>query len=79
MQISVTIIPLFDLSGVTKIPRCKAGSYLYVIKTYPIHGCHFKCFVSIYPAFLLVLEIYLMQHLFPCKGEKTVGWHTSMS
>ena len=65
MQISVTIISLFDLSGVT-IFRDVILFILYVIKPYPIHECHLKC----YPALPLVLEIYFMQHLFPCKGEK---------
>ena len=77
MQISVTIISLFDLSGVT-IFRDVILFILYVIKPYPMLNV-FSNVKFQYPALPFVLEIYFMQHLFSCKGEKTVDWHESMS
>ena len=68
MQISVTIISLFDLSGVT-IFRDVILFILYVIKPYPILNV-FSNVKFQYPALPLVLEIYFMQHLFPCNAEK---------
>ena len=63
MQISVTIISLFDLSGVT-IFRDVILFILYVIQPYLILNVfsNVKFQYITFPALPFILEIYLMQH-----------------
>ena len=66
MQIYVTIISLFDLSGVT-ISFDVRKLFLFVCHQILSHT---RMSLEMFPDLPLALEIYLMQHVFPCNGEK---------